>query len=158
MGDRGAAEGEPRAGSVRRVARRRAAGPRPVRPAAMAPAARPAQPMRPASRTVPVAVVVPLFGSPARERVLAGAGGGAVIGGGSECRPVRRRVPVPLAVPAGDAVRRFLAGLALMMAVAVAVVLLGLVAAMVGAERGGGAEGGSATTVMVSPDGGAATR
>ena len=159
-GEWGATEGESRRGSAR-VTRRRAAGPRPVRPAAAAPAVRPAQPMRPASRTAPVAVVVPLFGEPARERTLARPVGAP--GAGVRSAPVPVEWPVRVVVsPAGEAVRRFLSGLALVVAVAVTVVLLGLVAALAGEARGGGVEGGveggPSTTVMVSPEGGAATR
>lgn len=144
---------ESRPGAAR-VARRRAAGPRPVRPAAAAPAVRPVQPMRPAGRALPVAVVVPLFGGPARERVVARFGVAPAFQG---CPPEAvERGGVRGAAPA-EAARRFLAGLALMVAVAIAVVLLGLVAAAAGEARGG-ASGEPASTVMVSPDGAAATR
>jgi len=163
MGGSGVSSGESPRGAVR-VARRRAAGPRPVRPAAAVPASRPAQPMRPACRTAPVAVVVPLFGEPARERVL-----GRPMVEAPQAResvresmraagwaPVRHEVA---AVPVAGPVRRFLTGLALMVAVAVAVVLLGLVAALAGEARGGSAgDGDTGTTVMVSPEGAAISR
>jgi len=173
-GGAGVFPGEPARGAVR-VARRRAAGPRPVRPAAATQASRPAQPMRPASRTAPVAVVVPLFGEPARERVLGrsaveaprhppvqepyvreprGSVRESMRAAGWE--PMRHaHVAAPVAGPA----RRFLAGLALMVAVVVTVVLLGLVAALVGEARSGGASGGGAgATIMVSPEGAAVSR
>lgn len=163
MGGSGVSAGESPRGAVR-VARRRAAGPRPVRPSVAAPASRPTQPVRPACRTAPVAVVVPLFGEPARERVL----GRPVVDAplpretvresmrAAGWAPVRHEVAeAPLAGP----VRRFLAGLALLVAVVVTVVLLGLVAALAGEARGGSAgDGGAGTTIMVSPEGAAISR
>jgi hypothetical protein len=155
-----------------RVARRRAAGPRPVRPAAAVQASRPAQPARPASRTAPVAVVVPLFGEPGRERVL-----GRSVVESPQRPPASRELPrgsvreamraagwEPVrhergVAPVAGPLRRFLAGLALLVAVAVTVVLLGLVAALAGEARGGAESGGGpGATIMVSPEGAAVTR
>jgi hypothetical protein len=62
------------------------------------------------------------------------------------------------AAPLAGPVRRFLTGLALMVAVVVTVVLLGLVAALAGEARGGGEGGSTGTTVMVSPEGAAVSR
>jgi hypothetical protein len=123
--------------------------------------------MRPACRTAPIAVVVPLFGGPAQERVLGRPGADALhvpaVARGSVRESMRAAGWAPMrhdvaAAPLAGPVRRFLTGLALMVAVVVTVVLLGLVAALAGEARGGGEGGSTGTTVMVSPEGAAVSR
>ncbi|MGI5129203.1 hypothetical protein ACQEVB_20525 [Pseudonocardia sp. CA-107938] len=158
IGERGGFPEEAPRGAVR-AGRRRTAGPRPVRPVAALPASRPVQPVRPANRTAPVAVVVPLFGDQAGERLLDRPAFDGPCAPRASVRESMQAAGWTRPAPADSAVRRFLSGLALLVAVVVTVVLLGLVAAMAGEARGAGAgDGGAGTTVMVSPEGGAVTR
>ncbi|MDN5859404.1 MAG: hypothetical protein L0H84_12350, partial [Pseudonocardia sp.] len=133
FGEWGAVDRAARRGSAQQ-ARRRAAGPRPVRPVAAAPAARPPQRARPGGRTTPVAVAAGLRGEPRQERTVVGRGGRRVpiVRSGSGWAGWRVLSAAATGRP-DDAVRRFLAGLALMMVVAVVVVLLGMLASLAGA-------------------------
>lgn len=118
-------------------ARRRATGPRPIRPVPAVVSVRPAQPPRPVCGATPI--------------------GGRPVDGASLRLVARQRVAPAPALVAGRGAR-LLAGLALFLAVAAVVVVLGLVAGAVGQARGGGAPLGPAVVTVDMPvDAGAGT-
>ena len=109
-------------------ARRRASGPRPVRPTPVAVTVRPAEPERPAVRSSPVGVVVPFPGAPQQVRVL-------------------ERGP---ALPGRERVRAILAGVGVVVAAATVVVGLGVLAGAAGQARAGSVEPVAAGPVLVT--------
>ncbi|WP_281689670.1 hypothetical protein [Pseudonocardia thermophila] len=157
--------------------RRRGGRPRPVRPVVAVSVGRPPRQAWAAGRAEPVAVVVPLFGGRAGERLLdrapAGSAPAAVEVPAPRRGPVREsgRGAVRAAMraagwdrPVGrrfalapDAGRRFLAGVGLFVGAAATVVLLGLLASAAAEARSAG-DGAAEVAVLVSPEGRAATR
>jgi hypothetical protein len=113
-----------RAGERRRVLRRRASGPRPVRPAVSAVAVRPAEVERPqassGARRMPLSVSLPVSLSVPGVRTLA-----------------RRPLVVPRAAVSLARVRRVLAGLAVTVVAGAVVVGLGVLADASAAVRAG---------------------